>query len=93
MRVLVLLICIMSFALVGCATNGCNTAEKADWTKALNAAEEARVSAENAEAAAMRAVGAADSAAISADKSAGAAMVAEDAAEKAIKAFEMKQRK
>ena len=86
MRVFVLLICIMSFALVGCATNGCNTAEKADWTKALNAAEEAKVSAEKAEVAALRAVDAAD-------KSAEAAIVAEDAAEKAVKAFEMKQRK
>ena len=101
MRLFVLLLCILSFTLVGCASDSrCRPSDKILWEKAIKAAEDARVSAKIAEDSAERATKEADRSALNADKAAsaadravGATSVAEDAAEKSIKAFEMKQRK
>lgn len=101
MRFFVLLFLILSFALVGCATDSrCKPSDKVLWEKAIKASEDARVSAKMADDSAERATKEADRAAINADRTisasemaAGAAAIAEDAAEKSIRAFEMKQRK
>ena len=105
MRSFVLLLCILSFTAVGCTTM--NAKDKELMQKAVQAGEDVKASVSAAEASAAkasseadrakaeadRASREADRAAISADKAAGAATVAEDAAAKAVKAFEMKQRK
>ena len=101
MRLFVLLLVILSFALVGCATDSrCRPSDKVLWEKAIKAADDARVSAKLADDAVERASKEADRAAInadrassSADRAAGAASVAEDAAEKSVKAFDLRQRK